>query len=206
MSKSKYIKINGKSIYKIGNKKIGQDTLIFNMQPAQKCYCDKMGLCQFGQNGNGKCYALRNERQYPSVREYRNRQMKYWQNSTISQIIDDLAVIFKQYPQIKYVRWNESGDIQLKDLIRIDNIAQQFPHITFYTYTHNKPLADIFKDMELPDNLIINGSGFKWTNNYSSIDKINTEFASKNLICKGNCRHCNLCKSRHGQTIYEEIF
>lgn len=207
MSNSKYIKIDGITLCKLGNKKIGQDTLIFNMQSAHDCYCDKMGLCQFGQNGNKKCYALRNEKLYKNTLPYRQNQQKWWELNSSSKIIKALDKIINKYPQIKYIRFNESGDMKnTYDLVKLVNIAKAFPDQIIYTYTHNKPLYETNKHVTLPDNLIINGSGFKWTNNYDSVDKIDLEFASKNLICKGNCRHCNLCKTNHGQNIYEEVF
>lgn len=204
MTKSKYVKIDGQTMYKIGNKKIGFDTLIFNMQPANKCHCDKMSLCPFGKNGNKKCYALKDENRYKQVKEYRNRQMEYWQNTNINEIISDIKEIISNNPQVKYIRFNESGDMSgINDLLKLIHIADNIPGITIYTYTHNKELWNDWKDLTLPDNLIINGSGFTWTNNYDSC----IVFTDKHKIrCPGNCRNCNLCKTKHGQTIYEEVF
>lgn len=209
MTLSKYIKVNGISLFKIGNKKIGMDTLIFNMESAFKCSMDKRGLCRFGQKGNKKCYALRNEIMYKQTREYRKRQQKYWKNTKCSQIIKDIQQIIKDYPQIQYLRFNESGDMDnATDLIKLENIAESLPDKIIYTYTHNQPLYEVVKDMQhkIPTNLIINGSGFMWTNQYNSIDKVDLKFASNHLICGGNCRYCNFCKTSTSKTIYEEIF
>ena len=205
MTKSKYIKIDNKVLYKIGNKKIGFDTLIFNMSAAHNCYCDKTKQCEFGKNGNGKCYALRNEKLYKNTLEYRNRQNEYWTKNLCTKIIKDLKYIFNKYPDIKYLRFNESGDMSgYTDLKKLITIAETFPQITVYTYTHNLKLFAEFGQIELPKNLIINGSGFKWTNNYKSVQK--GQIPNKGLKCAGNCSECNLCKVAHGQTIYEEIF
>jgi len=205
MTKSKYVKIDDKVLYKIGNKKIGLDTLIFNMQSAHNCYCDKTKQCPFGKSGNGKCYALRNEKLYKNTLEYRERQNEYWEKSTINKILLDLRNIIAKYPQIKYIRFNESGDMSgYTDLKRLITIAETFPQITVYTYTHNLKLFVEFGKIELPKNLIINGSGFKWVNNYKSVPK--GTIPQDGLKCKGNCRECNLCKIAHGKTIYEEIF
>ena len=67
--------ING-FYYTIGNKKIGNDTLIFNMGSATDCPSKKLGLCRHCD----KCYALKAERQYPQVRPFRDRQADYWLN------------------------------------------------------------------------------------------------------------------------------
>jgi hypothetical protein len=205
MAKSKYIKINNESLYKIGNKKIGFDTLIFNLSSAHNCVCDKDGQCPFGLRGNGKCYALRNEKQYKGTLEYRNRQEEYWKKSTINKILLDIRTILVKHKEIKYIRFNESGDVSgYTDLKRLITVAETFPQITVYTYTHNLKLYIQYGQIELPKNLVINGSGFCWTNNYESVPKGQIPYNA--LKCEGNCRECNLCKIAHGQTVYEEIF
>ena len=67
------------NVFKIGNKKIGNDTIIFNMTPAHQCISKSLGFCQLPNTNN--CYALRDENQYKQVLVYRKRQSKYWKNT-----------------------------------------------------------------------------------------------------------------------------
>ena len=50
------------NIFKLGNKKIGINTIIFNMSDAKHCISKKLGLCQLKNVNN--CYALLFERLY----------------------------------------------------------------------------------------------------------------------------------------------
>lgn len=72
-------------VFKIGNNKIGLDTLVFNQGTARDCPSKAMGLCEFcnivkgfrGALGHGKlCYAAKMEFS-DKVINYRLRQEKY---------------------------------------------------------------------------------------------------------------------------------
>ena len=98
--------------YTIGNKKIGKDTLIFNMGSATNCPSKKLGLCKHCD----KCYALKAEKMYPQVLPFRQKQEKYWLNTSIDLIIDDFVLALTKHKNIKYVRFNESGDFHSDNL------------------------------------------------------------------------------------------
>lgn len=208
MIESEYLKsINPKyrklgNIFKVGNKKIGNDTIIFNMQPAYRCISKILGLCQLSNSNN--CYALRDEHQYKQVLEYRKRQQKYWKDAPIDIILKDIIHIKQVRPKIKYIRFNESGDIiDLLDINKLNYLANKLKDhdILVYTYTAR---SDIFKrnTITLSDNLVINGSGFMVHNNF----KVITEpLHTTGLLCVGHCKECVYCKTRLNKVIHVEF-
>lgn len=194
------------NIYKVGNKKLGNDTIIFNMHPATNCISKKLGLCQL-KNPN-HCYAWMDEKQYKKVLAYRQRQHKVWKGDNIEKIVKDFIHIKQVRPRIKYIRFNESGDItNLTDIQDLNYIAKQLkPYgITVYTYTSR---YDMFKhnNITLVDNLVINGSGFMVHNEFRVVDKSILERDITNgLICRGACIDCVYCKTKLNKIIYEEL-
>jgi len=192
---------------KRGNKKIGKDTLIFNMCPASRCPSRLKGLCQL--ENPKHCYALRSELQYPNTWKYRSRQERAWNNLSATQIAMQLYhKIENARHKTKYVMFNESGDFNnISDYFKLEDIAVEFPKITFYGYTARKDLMEnIAKHYEIisdtpPDNLIINGSGFMLSNEFRAVDELSGEHA----VCKGDCRKCNLCKKNRGIIIEEKV-
>lgn len=205
MTNSKYFKSSNKklnelnkdkAVFKTGNLKIGYNTLIFNLGPAKKCISAKLGLCQL--KNHKTCYAYRDECRYPTVLKYRNRQLKYWDKSSVHQFILDVGTIIKKSRvKIKYLRFNESGDIRhLNDLHKINFIAKWLKReydITTYLYTARKDLINQLKQVK---NVIINGSGFMVHNNFTAV----YYFTGKN-ICPANCGSCTKCKTRNFKQI-----
>lgn len=204
----KYLKYG--NIYKIGNKKIGNDTIIFNIDSATNCISKKLGLCQLPDTK--QCYALRAEIQYKQTLEYRKRQNKFWDAMNLIDFINDIIKIKDKYPNIKYLRFNEAGDIRnINDLRYICFIALKLKTygIKVYTYTARIDLYQLIKTgsndlKEFISNseIIINGSGFMWHNKYKTSNNI----PPNNLKCPGNCKNCKLCKTRMNKTINVEIF
>ncbi len=86
-----------------GNKKIGNDTLIFNMNSATDCPSKRLGLCDIE---GGKCYAMKAEKQYPAVLPYRRKQQRYWEEYAADEIANELAALIKRKRSpIKYIRF-----------------------------------------------------------------------------------------------------
>lgn len=171
-----------------GNKKIGNDTLIINMCSATDCPSRSKGLCQV----SDRCYAMKAEKQYPAVLPYRREQEVYWGTNSSSEIARDLKGIIerKRHP-IKYVRFSESGDFSAqRDVDKLKGVARNMPDVVFYGYTARRDLE--YND--IPNNLIINGSGFIVSNSFTAVDRILEEHTS----CPGDCRECNLCKDARG--------
>lgn len=207
MTNSKYYKttnkdlnklVKDKPVFKTGNLKIGYNTIIFNLTPASKCISKKLGLCQL-QNTNN-CYAYKVEKQYKSVLNYRNRQLKYWLNVSVHQFIKDIGnIVNNSKIKIKYLRFNESGDINNKnDILKIDFIAKWLKSeygIITYLYTARSDLLPILTKCQ---NVVINGSGFMVHNKYIAVDNNIDKYKLK---CIGNCNKCNMCKNRLNKTI-----
>ena len=71
--------------YSWGNLKVPKTTLIINMSSAEECPAKDQ--CPFSRGSgvegkDGKCYALKAERQYPLVRAARKAQTEYWRSHT----------------------------------------------------------------------------------------------------------------------------
>ena len=181
--------MNIKKHVKIGNAKIGKDTAIFNMTSATNCPSRKLGLCQL-KNCN-HCYALLAEKRFPNVLAYRKRQETIWDKYGVElrQALDKLS----QKHNLKYVRFNESGDFKTQlDVDKLAIMAHLLPHLTFYGYTARKDLSYANR----PSNLVINGSGWRRgkMNQFNAV----LEYTGKNAKCKGDCSICDLCKVDKG--------
>jgi hypothetical protein len=213
--------------FTVGNSKIGEDTLIFNMGSAHACPSAKLGLCDMAHKkygGDGTCYALQAEYFYPQSLPFRTMQKVQWETLTAAQIADEMftEIIRSQktkYP-IKFVRYNESGDFYSIDCVRkagriagyIAELCEvaNIPTVKFYTYTHR---SDIFQgDMgktlveSLPKNFTVNGSNFKVHNEFRVMNVSRAERDARDangkkvnkFTCLDDCSKCSLCKI-HGE-------
>jgi hypothetical protein len=212
MTKTKYIKVKeeNKPIFKIGNRKIGYDTIIFSLSSGHKCI--NKNRCPYGIDGS--CYALKDERVFQANKLRNNeelfgdRQGKYFKDHTTRQLFFDFLSIISTNTQIRYIRFNESGDIDNKQTyLKINNIAKLLkPYgIIVYTYTHsNKLFKQLKQDGTLKqksDNFIINGSdNFMIDNTFKVINKKDQK--DNMIMCKMNCRECNLCKEPNKNIIH----
>ena len=171
-----------------GNKKIGNDTLIINICSATDCPSREKNLCKV----SDRCYAMKAERCYPQVLPYRRDQEIYWETHASSEIARDLSNIIKRKRNpIHYIRFSEAGDFRRQDDVdKMKDIARRIPNIVFYGYTARNDLN--YED--LPDNMIVNGSGFMVSNSFTAVPRILEEHTS----CPGDCRGCNLCEQARG--------
>jgi len=187
-----------------GNKKIGKNTLIFNISSATDCVNRKNGVCTIK-----NCYALKAEKLYPQVLPYRKRQAKYFKETNFTDIIFAIKYILshKRKP-IKYIRINEAGDFsKQKEIDKLYAIAKHLKDITFYLYTKSFQYLDF--DKNKPKNVKITYSynnyfeymqykkvkqkAFIYINKIMDIKEIQKSIKGS-VICKGNCRYCNYCK------------
>ena len=175
-----------------GNKKIGNDTLILNMNSATDCPSKELGLCTI--EGN-KCYALKSEKCYPQVLPYRREQAVYWTVTPAREIAEDLRnVLRRKRTPIRYIRFSEAGDFsRQRDVTKMKDIARRIPEVSFYGYTARRDLD--FN--EIPDNLAVNGSGFMVSNSFTAVHDV----SESEIQCPGNCRECDLCKAANGLDI-----
>ena len=182
---------NLKNLISQGNSKIGKDTFIFNMSSAKNCPSEKLGLCAC----SSICYAKKAERLYPQVLPYRNRQNEYWINTDAEKFVSEfIQVIARKKTKIKYLRFSESGDFLSQNCVnKLSKISDLLKGIVkVYTYTARKDLD--FSNIS--DNLIVNGSGFMVSNNFTITKDINQK------TCLGDCSKCNLCKVNRNKVIY----
>lgn len=178
-----------------GNKKIGRDTLIFNITSAVECKSRELGLCQVP----NRCYALKAEKQYHHVvPQFRARQTKMWDSKSVDDLVKGLKTEIAKHPRvpIKYIRFSEAGDFRTqKDINKLFEIANQIKDIVFYGYTARSDLDF----SERPKNVIINGSNFLVDNQFTAVPK--DSITDTDIVCGGNCRVCDLCKQKLGINI-----
>jgi len=165
-----------------GNKKLGKDTLIYNISSATDCASKKLGLCKLP----CKCYAMKAERQYPAVLPFRRRQAKAWAQLKARQLAAHiLEQAARKRVKIQYLRFNEAGDFRNQaDVDKLCELARLLPSLTVYGYTARKDL-DFSKR---PANLVINGSGFMIDNSFTAVKE------ARGTVCGNSCKTCSLCK------------
>lgn len=181
-------------LFSIGNLKIGTDTMIFNMSPAETCQSMRMGLCKVG----SKCYAKKAERVYPQVLPFRRNQAVFWTSCSVDEFVE--AVSKEKTSKIKYLRFNEAGDFRNQsDVEKANEIAKVLKekyNIITYLYTARSDLS--FKDKTF----IVNGSSWMADNEFRYIPKGEVPLTSDiQAMCPGDCRTCNLCKEKLGMVI-----
>jgi len=184
-----------KKLFTNGNRKIGKDTLIFNMNSASDCPSEKLGLCALAD----KCYAKKAEKQYPAVLPFRRRQEKAWESTTTVEFVETFMAVVKSKKKnpIKYFRFSESGDFKSQgDVTKMSIIARLLNEqgITTYGYTARNDLVLT----ELQKYATVQGSGFMGSNEFRPV----MEFTGKNPQCNGSdCSKCTLCKVGRRSTI-----
>jgi hypothetical protein len=188
-----YYQINGLRV-KRGNNKLGTDTLILNMGPARTCPAQK--FCKVRKD----CYALRDEELYPGVEPYRQSQAQYWLNTGAWDIIRDFDLLFEKYSElteIKYLRFNESGDFWSQECVqKLETIARHLKlsyDITTYGYTAREDLK-----FNLVSFFSVKGSSNDSGNN-GRTEVINSANELRDLgegwtLCPADCSQCDLCK------------
>ena len=188
---------------KIGNEKIGDDTIIINTNHALNCYCSKKGYC----NMKKDCYAKKSSNMYVNSCLYNLAAEINFKNLSVEKIITDIESVIKTAnTDIKFIRFNESGDFINYDLFKKANkIATYFMEkygIISYTYTHNKELEEYINDI-YDSNIVLNYSYdvktsldvkkcivINKSDIYNYIDDDNY------VICGGSCSNCSYCKNK----------
>ena len=187
-----YAKLDVRKHLKRGNAKLGKDTIIFNMTSAKKCVSKALGLCQL--SNCSKCYALRDEKRFPGVLPYRERQTLIWdhQFAELVQTISDVAA--KARNPVNYVRYSEAGDFRTQDdVVKMSTLASMLSDLTIYGYSARQDLNYIGR----PKNFVLNGSGWMADNMFKAVSKP----SGNNPVCGGDCSVCTLCKVASGNTI-----
>ena len=186
-----------------GNRKLGTDTVIFNMSSAAACPSLALGLCKvLNKRGECGCYAANQERLYAAVRPYRNRQEVYWTKVTVGQFMADFDTLMANSNalrlRVKFVRFNEAGDFHNQaEVVKAEAIARELKArgIQAYTYTARSDL-----DFSGCKALLIKGSGFEGCNNGMTIARekgpaLDAAKANGFVQCPGSCKTCKICKT-----------
>lgn len=193
---------------KIGNEKIGEDTIIINTNHALNCYCSKKGYC----NMKKDCYAKKSSNTYINSCLYNLAAEVNFKRLSVEKIITDIEAIIKTADtDIKFIRFNEAGDFISYDMFKKANkIATYFKNkynIVSYSYTHNIELKDNIKEID-NSNIVLNYSYDVKTSlavkKCIVIDKsdINNYLNDCNyVICGGVCSNCSYCKNKNEKRI-----
>lgn len=188
---------------KIGNEKIGDDTIIINANHALNCYCSKKGYC----NMKKDCYAKKSSNTYVNSCLYNLAAEINFKNLSAEKIISDIEeVINSADSDIKFIRFNEAEDFINYDLFKKANkIATYFMKkydIISYTYTHNKELEEYITDI-YNSNIVLNYSydvktslDVKKCIVINKSDIYNYIDDNNYVICGGVCSNCSYCKNK----------
>lgn len=189
---------------KIGNEKIGDDTIIINTNHALNCYCSKKGYCSMKKD----CYAKKSSNIYINSCLYNLAAEVNFKKLSVEKIIADIEAIIKTADtDIKFIRFNEAGDFISYDMFKkADKIAAYFKNnydIISYTYTHNIELEDYIKDID-NSNIVLNYSyDVKTSLDVKKCIVINKSdiynYLNDNnyVICGGVCSNCSYCKNKN---------
>lgn len=189
---------------KIGNEKIGDDTIIINTNHALNCYCSKKGYCSMKK----ECYARKSSNTYINSCLYNLAAEVNFKKLSVEKIIADIEAIIKTADtDIKFIRFNEAGDFISYDMFKkADKIAAYFKNnydIMSYTYTHNIELEDYIKDID-NSNIVLNYSyDVKTSLDVKKCIVINKSdiynYLNDNnyVICGGVCSNCSYCKNKN---------
>jgi len=98
-----------------------------------------------------KCYAMRNNFNFPSVRKNKETNLKHLESDYF------VYVMTYQLQDIKYFRWFDSGDLpHLEALKKIVQIAQNTPKTKHWLPTREiKMIQEYLKNNKFPKNLIV---------------------------------------------------
>lgn len=187
---------SGSKLFKFGNHKIGDDTVIFNMGTALTCPSKELGLCQVTNKGY-KCYARKSEIQYKEpVLDYRERQKHFWQHATSDDFLREITrELNKRRKGTKYFRFNESGDFFIQsDINKLSTIARELKILGITTFGFSARSDLDFSNVEF----LIKGSGHnKCPNGRTEVIERISELPEGYTICPGDCRECSYCKENN---------
>ena len=192
-----------------GNNKLSKRIAITNITSATNCPSDHLGLCPIAH----ECYAKRPENFRPAVLPSREEATVLWDGVTAEEFVESLLGLStfkvgarKGTSKIDYLRFSEAGDIRtLDDLMKMERIAELLKEygVDTYTYTHRTDLyAQWYQgDFEL-NNLVVNGSGFMWHNEFRVVTDETRDPAL--FLCPGKCGDklnggCTKCMEAHGE-------
>lgn len=186
---------------KIGNEKIGDDTIVLNVNNPFRCVSSQKGHCKC----DGFCYAKKICNRYKNSALYTLCQEIQFEKLTIKQIKASIELNLTK--EVKFARWNEQGDFKsLECFNKANKIAKwllEEKGIISYGYTANK---DIPVGILENSYIIINYSyktAFKNVLKHTIVvDKESIPlFINKKgyTVCNGSCKGCSYCKDKNNK-------
>ena len=188
-----------------GNMKLPKSTYVVNMNSATDCPSAKLGLCVMAPKelgGNGKCYALKAEIQYPACLPARRKDEIAWDTTSGEDIATQLlnTSARSRANKMKEFRFSEAGDF--KSQADVDKMATvcailKDKGIACYGYTARKDLDFT----ELMKFATVQGSGFMLSNNFEAFDGVEKREEDFDEVCVGDCNICNFCMTLEDKNI-----
>ncbi len=199
-SKALYYVNNGIMFHKIGNDKIGEDTVIVNVNTVLNCYCGKNGLCdQFS-----TCYAQNIGTRFVKSDLTGIASAIMFDRLTVDELIEQIEeTILEADEEIKFIRWDELGEFDcVETFLKANEVAKYFLEkygIISYTYTHNSEIPPELMidsyivttfsypvDMDAKKSIVVEGEEIL---EYVDDDRY--------IICTGKCYGCSYCKDKN---------
>jgi hypothetical protein len=193
-----------------GNKKIADNTAIFNVGAATDC--PNLGT-EFCQVAESECYAKNSETVFPGSLDYRRKQQIIWEH------LDPVtwAKAFRMHynrkrSEVSTIRLNESGDSQHRqDLLKADEIARQLDDIVdVYTYS-----ASSWLDWDEVDHFVVDRSNDRiefGDRRFEVVESVD-EIPEGGLRCPHDvsdgeikCGECRLCIEPDAPDVYVKLF
>lgn len=136
-----------------GNIKMGPDVYLFNLPPVLTC--TPTDWCLHGKDGKPRCYALRNNFLFPTVKKGAAARYKLSnQDDFIDSMVEEISK-----NQVEYFRFHSSGDFYSEGYVRkVIAIAERCPDTLFRTTTRRRDLADVIKELNAVPNFIVRES------------------------------------------------
>ena len=191
------------------NKKTGDDTVNFDISPALACNECKNGHCTIQttplfidgvkQDIDIKCYALRDDNQYPTKLLKSTINYIVFNRLSISELVNQLTEYIEKH-NVHNLRFNETGCFYNDEaFVKCDLIASEvLDSVIPYSYTSNKKLVKIAQNVA---NIKLNLSnkqmeGVKTTETIEPTREAIMEAYNdpKKRLCVGNCSACPYCK------------
>lgn len=193
-----------KSLISFGNRKLPNDTAIFNMCSATDCPAMKLGLCTMGK----KCYALKAERYYPAVLPFRRRQEEWWDSVDAEEFVYEFTELIKtKKKRVKLLRVSEAGDFRTqKDVDKLTDVANLLMiggfDISVYVYTARRDL-----DFTQRGALQVIGTHFMVDGMFVPSPETPNPvlLPKKSYVCKADCKICSVCSYGQQSVIYAKI-
>lgn len=180
-----------KSLIINGNSKMGKKVLLFNLPPI--ITCTPTTWCTGGETEKPKCYALKGNFIFPSVKKAGLERLEASKKDNFVDKISEEIDKFKP----KYFRFHSSGDFYSEKYVKkVIEIAKRFPNTLFRTTTRRRDLVKIISELNSLPNFIVRESLDTERSTpsmgllFAAIDSLPIIQEIDSYKCKNNCPKC----------------